>query len=621
MKMLKWALAAMTLSLVAACGGGGKNAGISPFNVNCTPAASAASGVACSTSSANSVDVLASTVQVGSGGDTVTITAVVKDSNNVALGNAPVTFSTNTGNITAASALTNASGIATATFSAGANRANRQATVSVKSGSASGSVVLDIVGTVVSYSGVTTVRLNDTATLPIKAVDSRGTPISGFPITVTSSLGNSLSSSSLTTDALGTAAVVYTATNSGADTLTFSAPGSSVAPVIQISAADFTFVTPALNTQIPVSTSRTVTVRYLSNNVPQVGKTVQFAATAGVMTPPAAVTDASGQASVQISSATASPAVIQATVQGDSVQATLPIAFVALTPVRLVLQASPTAIGPNPAGSSSQQSQLVATVTDAIGNPVSGATVTFTRLADPSSGNLSQASTVTGANGQATVQYIAGPLTTAADGVVIRAAVLGTGISHDIALTVNQSALFILLSTGNTISNLDEQTYKKDYVAYVTDSNGVAVPNINLTLSLLPVGYLKGTLAFSGSSWGYSSDVSVCSNEDLDADGFLDPGEDINNSGRIEPGNVAALMSSSARTGTDGRTTISFIYGEEYAPWLTVRLTARAIVAGTESSSSQTFLLSGSAADFNSQTVPPAGQTSPFGVNDCATPN
>ena len=31
MKTLKWALAAMTLSLVAACGGGGKNAGTSPF--------------------------------------------------------------------------------------------------------------------------------------------------------------------------------------------------------------------------------------------------------------------------------------------------------------------------------------------------------------------------------------------------------------------------------------------------------------------------------------------------------------------------------------------------------------------------------------------------------------
>ena len=59
-------------------------------------------------------------------------------------------FSANTGNITGASAVTNASGVATATFAAGANRANRTATVTVNSGTANGHVVLDIVGTVLS---------------------------------------------------------------------------------------------------------------------------------------------------------------------------------------------------------------------------------------------------------------------------------------------------------------------------------------------------------------------------------------------------------------------------------------------------------------------------------------
>ena len=31
-------------------------------------------------------------------------------------------------------------------------------------------------------------------------------------------------------------------------------------------------------------------------------------------------------------------------------------------------------------------------------------------------------------------------------------------------LTVNQTALFIALGTGNVIQNLDTQTYKKDWV-------------------------------------------------------------------------------------------------------------------------------------------------------------
>jgi protocatechuate 3,4-dioxygenase beta subunit len=90
---------------------------------------------------------------------------------------------------------------------------------------------------------------------------------------------------------------------------------------------------------------------------------------------------------------------------------------VSLPPARLVLQVSPTAIGPNAAGSTTQQAQLRATVTDQNANPVRNAIVAFTRLADPSGGNLSQASAVTDSSGQATVQYISGAGTTADAGV------------------------------------------------------------------------------------------------------------------------------------------------------------------------------------------------------------
>ena len=70
-------------------------------------------------------------------------------------------------------------------------------------------------------------------------------------------------------------------------------------------------------------------------------------------------------------------------------------------------------------------------------------------------------------------------------------------------LTVSQSALFIALGTGNVISNIDPQTYKKDWVVYVTDANGVAVPNITLTIKVLPTRYGKGYLGFvSGDGWG-----------------------------------------------------------------------------------------------------------------------
>ena len=204
----------------------------------------------------------------------------------------------------------------------------------------------------------------------------------------------------------------------------------------------------------------------------------------------------------------------------------------------------------------------------------------------------------------------------------------------DAAITVNQSALFIALGTGNTISNLDPQTYKKDWVVYVTDSNGVAVPNINLTIKLLPFDYRKGVLAFGSGSWTYDfvtpGRLFLCQNEDANYDGHLDAGEDFNQDGRLQPGNVISVTTAQtttasatgiARTGADGRATITLLYAESYVPWVKVKLVAQAIVSGTESSTEAQFIVDGLATDFNSASVPPAGSVSPFGVNDCATPN
>ncbi|MEO8080284.1 MAG: Ig-like domain-containing protein [Caldimonas sp.] len=627
MKSLKWAFAAAVISLLAACGGGGGNEGTSPFgNGACTPGAAGCTA----SSSAAAVDVLASAVQVGSGGDTVTVSAVIKDATNLGLAGAPVSFAATSGTLTSASVVTDASGVATATFSAGANRSNRTATITATSGGASGSVSLDIVGTTLSYAGDTTVALNGTSTISVKAVDSKGAVISSLPVTVSSSLNNGLSATSITTNGQGTASLTYTASAAGTDTLTFTGAGTTATPSIQVSAADFSFVSPAADTHITVGSSQTLTVRYLSSNVPQAGQLVTFAATAGVVTPTSATTDAAGMATVSISSATASPAVVQATVSGAAVQATLPVLFVAQQPSKLVLQVTPTAIGPNPGGATAQQAQLRATVTDANGNPVSGATVNFNRLADPSGGNLSQASAVTDASGQATVQYIAGGSTTANNGVQVRATVLGfPGVFGDAQLTVNQSALFIALGTGNVIGNLDEQTYKKDWTVYVTDANGVAVPNISLTIKVLPLRYGKGNLSFQGTTWSYNV-AYFCQNEDANYNGILDAGEDFNGDGRLQPGNVISVTTATtptagasglAKTDSNGRATITLLYAESYAPWVEVALVAQAIVSGTESSTQAVFFVSGSAPDFTSATNPPAGVISPFGKNDCATPN
>ena len=112
-------------------------------------------------------------------------------------------------------------------------------------------------------------------------------------------------------------------------------------------------------------------------------------------------------------------------------------------------------------------------------------------------------------------------------------------------MTVNQSALFIALGTGNMIANLDPQTYKKDWVVYVTDSNGVAVPNINLTIKVLPVDYRKGVLVFADGGWGYDPTPATSScarTRTRTTTAFSTPGdEDFNRHGKLQPGNVISV--------------------------------------------------------------------------------
>jgi hypothetical protein len=290
--------------------------------------------------------------------------------------------------------------------------------------------------------------------------------------------------------------------------------------------------------------------------------------------------------------------------------------MVATQPSRLVLQVSPTALAPNIGTSTANQVQVVARVTDPDGNPVLGKTVNFTRVTDPSGGNLLQASATTDASGQATVAYRSGSESTANNGVVLRATVAGSSpeVFGEASLTVSQTALFIALGTGNVINNLDPQTYKKDWVVYVTDSNGVPVNGVSLTVKAIPTQYLTGRLSWQEPVWAYSAPISQCENEDANENGILDAGEDSNGDGVLWPGNVISVSPGLVQT-SDGRATISLTYAESYAPWVRLKLTVSATVSGTESKTNAEFIVIGSSADFTDEKVPPSGVVSPFGLS------
>jgi hypothetical protein len=626
MKLLKFVVGLTVAVALTACGGGGGNPGT--VSGGSLPAASAPAVGA----TAATIEVLTSANSLLSSGSEAVITAFVKNGSNVGLANQAVTFSASSGTLQVATSTTDSTGAVTAKLIAGGDKSIRDITVTVTAGSVSGNVVVPVTGTRVSIAGSGSLQAGGAAAqYTIRAVDSSGNPIGGATVTVSSALGNAVSSSALPTDSTGTAKFLYTPNIAGTDTLTVSGLGTSASSTVIVNAIDFVALSPSNDTAIAIGASQTITVRYKLSGAGVAGQTVAFSTTRGTFVTSTATTDANGQASAVLSSTTAGPAVVAAQIVGVG-SVNLPVQFVATTPATIVVQSNPGSVLPNSSGTTNQ-STIEAIVRDSNGNAVANRQVNFTAVQDLSNGILSPGTATTDANGRAQVQFIPGASSTPADGVTIQATVASTAITGTTSLTVNGKALFITIAFGNTMSNLDETTYTKTFSVYVTDANGVAVGNQVISLSAIPIEYYKGTLAncvtttVAGvattkcGTWDYSGAPTTCANEDLNLDGILNAGEDTNGNGQLTPGNIVVAAPGSVTTDASGRAAFAIQYGEQFAPWATIAITARATVAGTESRQSILYGLAGLASDFEA-TTPPAGAVSPFGSSSlCTNPN
>ncbi len=627
MKFFKYLSVTAMVMVLAACGGGGGNPG--------TTSGSAGPVITTPSEQPANVEVLTSANTLPSAiGSNVEITAFVKNSANVGMAGQTVIFSASSGTLQEPSAITDSSGSATAKLISGNDKSIRDIKVTVTAGFTSGSVVIPVSGTRVSIAGSGSLQAGGTATqYVIRAVDSSGVAIGGSKITVNSSLGNSLSAASLITDSTGNATFLYTPNNEGSDTLTISGLGTSANTVVIVNAIDFVVLNPASNTSIAIGESQIIRVKFKRSGAGVAGQTVAFSTTRGVFDAPTTTTDVNGEASARLSSTTAGPAVVVAQIPGIGT-VNLPVQFVAIDPASIVVQSNPGGVLPNNPGTTINQSTIEAIVRDANGNAVANRQVNFTILEDLSNGTLSSGIATTDVNGRVQVQFIPGASSTAANGVRIQAEVASTTINAVTALTVNGRSLFITMAFGNTIGSVDETTYSKEFSVYVTDANGVAIGNQLITLAVIPTEYSKGTLSnctstisaagatvvTCGGTWGYSSMPTVCANEDLNFNGILDavPFEDRNRNGQLTPGNIALAAPGNVVTDAAGRATFAVQYGEQFAPWVKVNITARASVAGTESRQSILYDLVGSVPDFTGE-APPAGATSPFGSSTSCT--
>ncbi len=565
------------------------------------------------------VQLLVTSPQLPSSGDNpLLLTAVVRDSSNNTIEGATVSFKAdNNGTLQVIRPTTDAAGTAAALLTTQGDPQNRQIKVTASAGSVQSSVVVNVVGTVISIAGPESISLGQKGIFTFSVLNSAGIGAANQSLEISSKNNNYISNPTPVTDSNGRAEVQIQGSSIGNDVITVRGAGAVAQQPLTVLPGTFVFVNPSPNTQVNVNKPLAITVEWKQAGFPVAGQSIAFNATRGTL-PATAVTDANGRATVNIQSNTAGPSIITATTpSGISIQ--IEVLFVATQPFSLYLQVNPKIMGPF------QQSTVKVLVFDPNGNPVTGIKIFF-NLQDSTGGSLSNPFAVTNNGGEANITYNSAATISGYNEVKITATVDGTSLQRTTTLTVAEKTVFIRFGTGNEIEQLDTTSYAAPYRVWLTDTAGNPVADATVRLGVVPIAYRKGYYIPPGenqSCWSQIVTAGWCNNEDTNRNGRLDipPDVDENNNGRLEPGNVASVARQ-VITGADGSAFFTVNYGKNYAYWVDVELTGSTTVAGSESSETISFILQGVVPDFCKPDTSPPGNPSPFGIaNSCANPN
>jgi hypothetical protein len=543
-----------------------------------------------------------------------------------------VTLSASSGVLSASSGTTDGNGLATFTFSSGViDSSNRVATITATSNSKSAQTVVKIIGGTVSLDGggVNTLLVGGaSATLSATVRDATGAVAGGVPVTFESSNPSAIGVSTKTviTDGAGIAAVGVSAVSAGSATVSASANGitSVFGFTSSASGSGFYISSPANGLVITTGASQTVTV------VAAGVTAVTFVTPLGTFANGAQVQNvavAGGVASAVFTSNSAGSANITAYDPTASALRTANTSIIVSPPVssanKILLTANKTNVSISTA-TSQNAIQIKARAIFNVGGTdvgVFNVPVLFSISGGPGAGEaLSQAVAFTDASGNASTSFIAGTQGTTQNGVKVHAQILntavGTGVlpsNADLVLTIGGQALSVVFTAGTTIvPSADNTYYELPMSAQVTDSNGNAVGNEVVSLSLKPYAFTTGNNACAP-----SNAFTFCS-EDSNSNGSLDSGEDGvrrplpndlssltcgvtsfgSTDGLLTPPNASAgSVPGTITTNTQGVAGFKLTYLKGNATWVVVKLTATVGSSGTESSYSSIFRLSPSVPD------------------------
>lgn len=509
-----------------------------------------------------------------------TITVNATDASNAAVSGATITLSTNTGQLSSSTLTTDATGKATATFSAGlgfANQASRTATITATSGTATATFPIQITGTTLTLLASPSSLSSSgtpTGTLTVNVKDKGSNPISGTAVTLSqsSTTGGSvtLTPATGTTDASGQLVVTIAGATAGAVTVSAAAAGATATTNITVGAAasNFGISLLTLNSNpgiVPVS-PKSIAMHIGDTLVVQVtaptSTNVAFSTTIGIWNAVAnqtavVVPVSGGIATATLTSTVAGLANVEVLdFLSLSPSDTMTAGITASVAASIQLQASPTVI-PKSVGSTIGKSNLTALVLDSTGAPVGGAPVSFSIV--PGTGTSSgesvnpvvvgSASTTAGGQplGVATTTFTSGTLSSGGAGVQVRASVVGssplistqplyaasgvpaantTSSSYDAAITVGGTAGSVAFGLASKIIDAGGSStiYQFPFSVLVADSNGSPAPaGTVVNISTWPIAWS------TGSPCSIDPDTATTGtfyNEDVNQNLILDPGED-----------------------------------------------------------------------------------------------
>lgn len=540
MNQIKNVIVLLIMAMVAGCGGSGAF----------TQATSTGSGGGTSGVTVTSLSLATTQTSVKSdNSNSATITATVLDANNAAVSGATVAFSASGGQLSAASATTDALGQATVVFSSGtADPTNRTATVTATaSGVTPVQIPIIVTGSTVAITSdkpsliIGGAAGADQATLTITVKNAASAAVYNTPITLSvagsgSSPGAAtVTPTSGTTNVSGQVTATLTATSPGTVTVTATGLGYTATQdfVITQAGAAFLISSPTNPATLQIGSTLTVTVTAPTQ------ASVTFTSTLGtwdggsnsLVTKPVV----SGTASAVLASTTGGAATVEVIdAANPSTYATLTVLISAPSSqaAQIDLQSNVSVVAPSVGGTQSQAT-FTATVRTSGGTLVSGAPVAFT-LSNTTGGGetISPIYGITDSTGKVTATFTSGSLSSDSTGVTVTATVYNSS-SVAVATTsknikINQTAGSVVIGAGTTVGQpvVGGASYTLPMSVVVADSNGNPVQT-TVTLSVWPAYYNTGYWAGRSGGTCAATITAAWDNEDLNRNLILDTGEDV----------------------------------------------------------------------------------------------